>query len=113
MATATTAFTGYQKAAILLVALGDEASGALLRHLSEDEVQLVSEAIASLPAVPMEQAEAILEEFQNATSGATQVGYGGPEYARRVLTQAFGPDGSKKHLDRLPQASGKNSGFPQ
>jgi len=112
-ATATApALTGLQKTAILLVALGDEASGALLRHFSDDEVQLVSDTIASLPSVPLEQAEAILEEFQDAANGALQVGQGGPEYARRMLTNAFGPDGSKKHIERLPQGAGK-SGFNQ
>ena len=107
---AVTALTGAQKAAILLVALGDEASAALMRHLSDDEVQRVSEAIANLPAIPLEKAEAVLEEFQDATHGMIQVGSGGPEYARRVLTQAFGADGSKKHIERLP--TGK-TGFQQ
>jgi flagellar motor switch protein FliG len=96
------ALTGLQKSAILLVALGDQASAELLRHLSEEEVQKVSMAIATLPPVTPEQAEAVLEEFRNATNTALQVGFGGVDYARRILTSAFGPEGSKKHLDRLP-----------
>lgn len=97
------ALTGLQKTAILLVALGDEASGALMKHLSDEEVEMASAAIANLPVVPLAQAEAILEEFREAANGALQVGHGGAEYARRVLTQAFGQDGSKKHIDKLPQ----------
>ena len=96
------ALTGLQKSAILLIALGDQASAELLRHLSEDEVQKVSLAIATLPAVSTEQAEAVLEEFRQATNTALQVGFGGVDYARRILTHAFGPEGSKKHLERLP-----------
>jgi flagellar motor switch protein FliG len=92
--------------------LGAEASAGLLRYLSDEEVQMVSDAIANLPPVPLEQAEAVLEEFRDATNGALQVGHGGPEYARRMLTHAFGPDGSKKHIDRLPQGRGK-AGFNQ
>src|SRR5580658_7930672 len=90
------ALTGLQKSAILLVALGDQASAELLRHLSEDEVQKVSMAIATLPSVSPEQAEAVLEEFRHATNTASQVGFGGVDYARRILTSAFGPEGSKK-----------------
>ncbi len=113
MATMAPAFalTGAQKAAILLVALGDEVSAGLMRHLSDDEVQRVSEAIASLPAIPLERAELILEEFQDATNGMIQVGFGGPEYARRVLTHAFGPEVSKRHLDRLPTPGDQPSGL--
>ena len=103
--------TGAQKTAALLVALGDEASAALMRHLSDDEIEQVSAAIAKLPPVPMEVCEALLEEFQAQLDSALKLGHGGPEYARRVLTQAFGPEGSKKHIDRLPQPAGQTSPF--
>ncbi len=97
------ALTGLQKAAILLVALGDQASAEMLKHLSDDEVQAVTAAIATLPPVSTEQAEAVLDEFRAATQAALHVGHGGLNYARRILTSAFGPEGSKKHLDRLPK----------
>jgi flagellar motor switch protein FliG len=100
--------TGVQKCAILLVALGDQGSAELLKHLSEDEVQSVSDAIANLPAISPEHAESVLEEFRS-MAGAPQVGQGGVAYAKRILTSAFGPEGSKKHLERLPAASGKGS----
>jgi len=95
--------TGLQKTAILLVALGDEASGALLKHLDDEEVGRVTEAIANLAPVPLARAEAILEEFRDAINGALQMGHGGTEYAKRVLAQAFGPDGSRRHIERLPK----------
>jgi flagellar motor switch protein FliG len=94
--------TGLQRTAILLVALGDDVSALMLKHFSDEEVEMVSQAIASLPPISVEQAESILEEFHQATSGALQVGFGGAEYARRMLANAFGPEGSKKHIDRLP-----------
>jgi hypothetical protein len=42
--------TGVQKSAILLIALGEQGSAGILKHLSEDEVQMVSNAIANLPS---------------------------------------------------------------
>jgi len=98
-----------QKSAILLIALGDQGSAELLKHLSEEEVQLVSNAIASLPTISAEHAETVLEEFRSIAADAVQVGHGGVAYAKRMLTNAFGPEGSKKHLERLPEASGKGS----
>ena len=46
-----------RKAAILLVALGEEASAQLLQQLTEDEVQKVSREVARLTAISAEQAE--------------------------------------------------------
>jgi flagellar motor switch protein FliG len=105
----TPVLTGVQKSAILLIALGDQGSAELLKHLSEDEVQTVSNAIATLPAITPEHAEMVLEEFRSMAANAVQVGHGGVAFAKRILTNAFGPEGSKKHLDRLPDASGESS----
>jgi flagellar motor switch protein FliG len=103
------AMTGLQKSAILLIALGDQASAELLKRLDDEEVQLVSNAIASLPAVSPEQAQAVLEEFLSVTQNARHVGHGGVDYAARILTAAFGSERSRKHLERLPSLSAKGS----
>ena len=95
--------SGAQKAAILLVALGDEISSTLLKQLTDEEVALVTGVIANLPVIPLQQAESILEEFHYAANSALQMARGGTEYAKRLLTHAFGPEASKKHLDRLTQ----------
>lgn len=100
--------SGVQKAAILLISIGDHASAELLKRMSEDEVQAVTAAIASLPAISREQAEAVLEEFRAATAQSGQ-GHGGVDFAKRILTSAFGAEGSKKHVERLPKASGRSS----
>jgi len=100
--------TGIQKAAILLISVGDQVSAELLKRLSDDEVQAVTAAIASLPAISREQAEAVLEEFRNATSQSGQ-GHGGVDFARRILTSAFGAEGSKNHVARLHKAAGRTS----
>ncbi len=101
------ALSGVQKSAILLIALGDQASAELLKHLSDEEVQTVSAAVANLPVFSVEQAQAVLEEFRAVTADAAQMGHGGVDYAKRILTNAFGPEGSKKHVDRLPNDPGK------
>jgi flagellar motor switch protein FliG len=99
--------SGIQKAAILLISIGDQASAELLKRLGDDEVQAVTAAIASLPAISREQAEEVLEEFRSATSQGQ--GHGGVDFAKRILTSAFGAEGSKKHVERLPKAAGRSS----
>lgn len=108
-ALSTSSLTGVQKSAILLIAMGDRASADLLRHLSDDEIQAVTEAIATLPTIPQHQTDAVLEEFQMAAGGAAGSTSGGFEFARRVITSAFGPDAGKKHLERLPQPPSEES----
>lgn len=105
-AAAATALTGLQKSAILLVALGDQVSADLLKCLDDDEVQKVTGAIANLPSITVQQAQTVLEEFEMASSDPLQAHGRGADYARRILTNAFGAEGSQKHLDRLPDPAG-------
>src|SRR6202041_502095 len=93
----STKITGPQKAAILLVALGDKVSGEVMKQLNEDEAKAVSKAIARLEKVTPSQPEAVLEEFCQLTKQGSA--RGGFDYAKRVLSNAFGPEGAKR-IDR-------------
>ncbi len=55
--------TGPQKAAILLVALGDKISGEVMKQLNDEEAKAISKAIARLDKVTPSQTESVLEEF--------------------------------------------------
>jgi len=54
-----------QKAAMLLIVLGEQASADLLKQLSDEDVQKVSREVAKITSISSEQAEAVLEEFHN------------------------------------------------
>ncbi len=99
-------YTGSQKAAVLLVTLGEELSGEVLKHLDEDEVAMVGKEVARIPSITAEEAEAILNEFYQMTMAQDYVLKGGIEYARRMLISAFGPESGKKILDRLVRLLG-------
>ncbi|MCL6545768.1 MAG: flagellar motor switch protein FliG [Bryobacteraceae bacterium] len=90
-----------RKAAVLLLTLGEETSALLMRQLSEDEVQAVSREVARTSAVTPEQAEAVLEEFQQMVLAREYVLKGGLEHARRLLVSAFGPEAAEKILFHL------------
>jgi len=97
---------GTQKAAILLVSLGDQTASEILRELEEEEVQLVSREVAKLSAITSEQAEAVLEEFNQMAVAHEYVLKGGLDYARKLLINAYGPEQAKKILDRLVKSIG-------
>ena len=74
-------FLGIQKAAVLLIMLGDVASAELVKQLTEDEVQLVAREIARQKKVLPAQAESVLEEFYQLTAARDYVNKGGVDYA--------------------------------
>jgi flagellar motor switch protein FliG len=101
--------TGLRKAAMLVVVLGEQASAEILKELSEEDVQLISREVARLTAITPEQAEGILNEFNQLTLAGDYVARGGIEFARKLLTRAFAPDIAKRMLDRLTKALGSDA----
>ncbi|MGI8988796.1 MAG: flagellar motor switch protein FliG [Bryobacteraceae bacterium] len=100
--------SGIRKAAILLIILGDKSSAELIKQLEEDEVHLVSREISRIGSISSEQAEIVLEEFHQMTVARQFVVNGGMEYAKKMLMEAYGPEVSKKVLDRLVKALGSD-----
>jgi flagellar motor switch protein FliG len=100
---------GVRKAAVLMIILGDQVSSEILKHLDEEEVQLIGREVARASSVTSEQAEAILEEFHQMTVAQNYVLKGGLDYARKLLINAFGPEQAKKILDRLVKALGSET----
>jgi flagellar motor switch protein FliG len=90
-----------QKAAILMVLLGDEASASMFRYLQEDEVQDLSKEISRLGKIEVATADAVLDDFHKMTLAQSYISRGGADYARKLLVKAFGPEASKKVMDNL------------
>lgn len=99
-------FSGPKRAAIVLITLGAEISGEIIKTLNEDEVQLVSREVALLKSVTNEQAESVLEEFHQLLVGRALIVTGGLDYAKNMLSSAFGPESGKKIYDRLVKVLG-------
>jgi len=89
--------------------LGEEASGQLMRELTEDEVQSVSREVARISTVANEEGESVLEEFYQMCMAREYVSRGGIDYARKLLLTAFGPDAARKLVDRLVKTLGNDT----
>ena len=101
--------TGLRKCSIAMVVLGEEASAEILKHLEEEEVYIIGREIACMPVVTSEVAEGVLEQLQQMSLAHDYVLKGGIDYARKILTNAFGPDRAQGMLDRLTKALGNDS----
>ena len=93
--------SGIQKAATLLLLMGHEVSAVVLREFNEMEVQQLAREIARIDSLSADQAEGALEEFYQMSMAHDFVVRGGLDYARKMLTTAFGPEAAKKISDRL------------
>lgn len=101
--------SGLQKSAMLLILLGEEASAEVMREMDEDEVQVLSRAIARSPVISSDQGEAILDEFYQLSLAQDYMLKGGLDYARKLLVSAFGPDQGRRLLDRLMKTLGADA----
>lgn len=101
--------SGLRKASILVVILGPEISGDVLRNLNEEEVDQISREVAQMGAIPPDQAEKVLEECHQMHLAHNYVIKGGVDYARKILLNAFGPEQAQKLLDRLMKTLGTES----
>jgi len=96
MSASRQAVAGPQKAAILMVILGEDAASEIYRRLSPTDVEQITREIAGLHKVDSETALAVLEEFDRLiVAGDAQV-RGGTAYANKLLVKAFGEDGAKE-----------------
>lgn len=100
---------GMRKAAILMITLGDQISGEVLRQLDEEEVQMLGREVARITSISNEQAETVLEEFYQMSIAHEYVLKGGIDYAKKILMNAFGPEHAKKLLDRLMKTLGSET----
>jgi flagellar motor switch protein FliG len=92
---------GTQRAAILLMSLGEQDAANLLKQLDAKDVQKLGIAMAELKEVSREQMTSVLQTFIGVVDGRSDIASGSQEYVRRVLTQAVGKHKTDLLLDRV------------
>ncbi len=105
------ALSGARKAAVLCIALGDDAVGNIFKYLSEAEVQLISKELAAIEHVKSSVADEVIEEFHQLVLAKTYVTAGGIDHARRLLTKIYGPELAKRQLDKITRSLESTVGF--
>ncbi len=98
-----------QKVAIVMVALGEEVSGEVMKHLSDYEIEEITHAIAGLKNISVDVMDRILEEFEQHLMTNEWISQGGVDFARQALERAVGPRKAQEILGRI--SSQISSGF--
>lgn len=93
--------SGSQRAAILLLTLGEEDAATVLKHLNARDVQSVGTAMAALKNVSKEQVDGVISRLTEDMGQHTALGVGTEEYIRKVLVNALGETKAGSLIDRI------------
>jgi flagellar motor switch protein FliG len=93
--------SGTERAAILLLTLGEQEAAAILKHMSAREVQRVGSVMAKMKNVSRAEVEKVVSEFATNVEVQTSVGVGADEFLRKALVHALGEDKAAAIIDRI------------
>jgi len=93
--------TGIHRAAVLMLALGQDEAAEVMKFLEPDEVHKLGRAMSSMKAVTSQTLEAVLERFISEAARKTSFGVDSDDYIRAVLTKALGDDKAAALIKRI------------
>ncbi len=101
MSELTTAFKGVDRAAVVLMALGESHAAEILRHLDPHELHKLGVAMANLANVNRDQLSEIVHAFNEEVDSQTSLISDGENYIRGVLTRALGREKARNILEHI------------
>ncbi|MBM3377905.1 MAG: flagellar motor switch protein FliG [Betaproteobacteria bacterium] len=97
-----------QRAAVLMLLLGEQQAADIIKFLNPKEVQALGAAMTSVADLSQEAITAVLDDFISTIKKQTSLGLGSSDYVENVLKRALGEDKAASVLSRImPGASSK------
>lgn len=93
--------SGTERAAILLLTLGEQEAAQVLKHMGAKEVQRIGAAMAKLANVSRDEVQTVVSQFSSAVESQTSVGVGAEDFLRKVLVDALGQEKASSIIDRI------------
>lgn len=97
--------TPTERAAVLLLLLGEEQAAQIIRFLSPREVQAIGSAMVSVADLSQDAVNAVLDEFVDTIKQQTNLGLGSSDYVENVLKLALGQDKAASVIGRIMPGS--------
>ncbi len=94
-------FSGTERAAILLLSLGETDAAQVLKHMGPKEVQKVGSAMATMTNVSRDQVQNVLGSFIELADNQTALGVGSEDYIRKMMVDALGAEKASGLIDRI------------
>ncbi|MBP9706667.1 MAG: flagellar motor switch protein FliG [Oligoflexales bacterium] len=86
---ATNKYSGAQKAAILMLAFGEDIAAEIFKHMSDFEVKRIGTAMSRLGRLDQEIVDEVMVEFYQILQQNKKFFYGSTEFTKNVLGAAF------------------------
>src|SRR5689334_14121731 len=99
--TSTQRLNGKQKSAVLLIALGPEASSNVLKQLRESEIEQLTIEIFNTESISKDLRHDVLVECLAMSMAQGFISSGGFSYAQDMLSRALGPEKATEIITRL------------
>lgn len=93
--------SGTQKAALLLMTLGEREAAEVLKYMEANEVHQLGTAMATLKSVSRHDADRILDFFILDVEDQTALGLDTENYVRKLLGNAFGAAKADAFIERI------------
>ncbi|NNM50810.1 MAG: flagellar motor switch protein FliG [Pseudomonadales bacterium] len=90
-----------ERAAVLLMTVGEQDAAQVLKHLGPREVQRLGTTMAQLSNVQRGSVETVFNDFIGVVREQTGLGVGNEEYIRTMLVSALGEDRAGSLIDRI------------
>jgi|HigsolmetaAR201D_1030396.scaffolds.fasta_scaffold05528_2 flagellar motor switch protein FliG len=93
--------SGTERAAILLLSLGEQEAAEVMKHMGAKDVQRIGAAMTQLQNVSRQEVTEVLQEFTTTVENQTSLGVGVDDYLRKVLISALGEEKAAGLIDRI------------
>ena len=97
--------SGIERAAILLMTVGEEGAAEVLKYLSPKEVQKVGETMAKMRTVSRERIDEAVRRFHETREGNFSLVRDTDEFVSQVLRKALGEEKARLLIERILQGN--------
>ncbi|MFY9129670.1 MAG: flagellar motor switch protein FliG [Limnohabitans sp.] len=93
--------SGAQRAAVLMLLLGEQQASEIIKFLNPGEVQALGGAMVAVSDVSQEAVNEILDDFVSTIKKQSSLGLGTTDYVEKVFKRALGDDKAASVLGRI------------
>ena len=93
--------SGAQRAAVLMLLLGEQQASEIIKFLNPQEVQALGGAMVAVSDVSQEAVNEILDDFVATIKKQSSLGLGSTDYVEKVFKRALGDDKAASVLGRI------------
>jgi flagellar motor switch protein FliG len=101
-------FTGTERAAVLMMLVGEEEAAAILQKLDPEEVRNLGKAMFTVADVSEAEVEQVLDDFTFKARERTGVQFDPAPHIEGIMTRALGPERAESVLARIAPSDAGN-----